>query len=64
MNWNEDLVDEAPQDDGNGKSVREEITNIMNSQYLGEIYFGNNNSMNATVVFDTGSAWLTVKSEF
>lgn len=38
------------------------ITNVMNTQYMGQVYFGYPMSQNATVVFDTGSNWLVVTS--
>ena len=40
------------------------MINILNSQYLGKMFFGSNVSQQeATVVFDTGSNWLTVTSD-
>lgn len=39
------------------------MINILNSQYLGTLYFGSPNGQRATVVFDTGSNWLTVTSD-
>lgn len=39
------------------------MVNILNSQYLGNLYFGSPFSQKATVVFDTGSNWLTVTSD-
>mmetsp|Transcript_1194 Transcript_1194/g.2181 ORF Transcript_1194/g.2181 Transcript_1194/m.2181 type:complete len:126 (+) Transcript_1194:246-623(+) len=51
---------EGEQEKPNGHRVR--MTNILNSQYLGDIYFGSPESQHATVVFDTGSNWLTVTS--
>ena len=39
-----------------------DMTNILNSQYIGNIYFGEPQSQAAKVVFDTGSNWLTVTS--
>ena len=38
------------------------MKNVLNSQYLSTIYFGTPESQEATVVFDTGSNWLTVTS--
>ena len=43
-------------------TYRVEMKNILNSQYLADMYFGDP-SQKATVVFDTGSNWLTVTSE-
>ena len=45
----------------NGHKVQ--MRNVLNSQYLGKIYFGSPKSQDATVVFDTGSNWLTVTSD-
>ena len=42
----------------NGHKVQ--MRNVLNSQYLGKIYFGSPKSQDATVVFDTGSNWLTL----
>lgn len=40
------------------------MINILNSQYLGNMYFGSIPSQQkATVVYDTGSNWLTVTSD-
>ena len=39
------------------------MVNILNSQYLGNLYFGSPFGQKATVVFDTGSNWLTVTSD-
>ena len=41
---------------------RVDMKNVLNSQYLGKVYFGTPTSQPATVVFDTGSNWLTVTS--
>ena len=42
---------------------RVDMKNVLNSQYLSEIYFGTPISQAATVVFDTGSNWVTVTSD-
>jgi hypothetical protein len=49
-------------DDQYMPGFRVEMKNILNSQYLANMYFGNP-SQEATVVFDTGSNWLTVTTE-
>ncbi len=46
-------------DDG----IRLELTNILNTQYIGQLYLGSPVSQQAKVVFDTGSNWLTVTSD-
>ena len=43
--------------------IRLEITNILNTQYIGQIYLGSPVSQPAKVIFDTGSNWLTVTSD-
>ena len=43
--------------------IRLEMTNILNTQYIGQIYLGSPFSQQAKVVFDTGSNWLTVTSD-
>jgi len=42
---------------------RVEMKNILNSQYLADMYFGGPESQKATVVFDTGSNWLAVTTQ-
>ena len=48
---------------GDGEGFRVDMKNVLNSQYLSEIYFGTPISQPATVVFDTGSNWVTVTSD-
>jgi hypothetical protein len=38
------------------------IHNVLNTQYLGDMFFGTPKSQSARVVFDTGSTWLVVTS--
>jgi hypothetical protein len=45
-----------------GDPVTKAIQNNLNMNYWGDIYFGSDASMKATVLFDTGSMWLTVMS--
>ena len=44
------------------KMIRVPLENKVNSQYLAQMHFGSPVSQTATVVFDTGSNWLTVSS--
>ena len=39
------------------------MKNVLNTQYLGKMYFGAPISQEAIIVFDTGSNWLTVTSD-
>lgn len=51
-------------EDGITGGHRVDMINILNSQYLGKMYFGSATYQEeATVVFDTGSNWLTVTSD-
>lgn len=43
-------------------SLRSELTNVRDIEFLGDIYLGSPSSQLAKVVFDTGSDWLTIKS--
>ena len=43
-------------------SLRSELTNVKDVEFLGDIYIGSPSSQVARVVFDTGSDWLTIKS--
>jgi hypothetical protein len=38
------------------------ILNVLNSQYMGVLYFGEPSSPGGAVIFDTGSNWLTISS--
>jgi len=48
--------------DSQDQWIRNELVNIKDIEFLGEIYIGMPNSQPAKVVFDTGSDWLTIKS--
>lgn len=51
-------------EDGITGGHRVDMINILNSQYLGKMFFGSPAYQEeATVVFDTGSNWLTVTSD-
>lgn len=47
----------------NGKTVRADMLNMMNTNYVGKLYFSNNIKQPAELVFDTGSNWLAVISD-
>ena len=38
------------------------LYNYHDAEYIGEIYLGAPNSQRASIVIDTGSSWLNVKS--
>lgn len=48
----------------NDFSKRVDLVNIANTQYLGNLYLGTPNSQENLLVFDTGSNWLVVISDY
>ena len=61
MKLHDEILDEQ-----NHNKLRIDIKNVMNFQYLGKVFIGtyeNGEATPGTVVFDTGSNWLTMTSD-